>query len=51
MLWLIWIVMMLLVPVAAGVHVWFQLHRALADGPTTNSGAGSSELSRAQPWQ
>jgi len=49
MLWLIWIVMMLLVPVAAGVQVWFQLHRALADGPTTSNGAGSSELPHARP--
>jgi len=51
MLWLIWIVMMLLVPVAAGVHVWFQLRRAPADVPTINSGTGSSELSRALPQQ
>ena len=28
MLWLIWIVLMLLVPVGAGVHIWWQLHRA-----------------------
>ena len=27
MLWLIWIVLMLLTPIAAGVHVWWQLHR------------------------
>jgi hypothetical protein len=27
MLWLIWIVLMVLVPVGAGVHVWWQLHR------------------------
>jgi len=49
MLWLIWIAMMLLVPAAAGVQVWFQLHRVPADGPITSNGAGSSELPRAQP--
>ena len=27
MLWLIWIVLMILVPVGAGVHVWWQLRR------------------------
>ena len=27
MLWLIWIAMMLLVPVMAGVKVWFNIHR------------------------
>jgi hypothetical protein len=26
MLWLIWIVLILLTPIAAGVHVWWQLH-------------------------
>ena len=33
MLWLIWIALMLLVPVGAGVHVWWQLHHA--PGETT----------------
>ena len=28
MLWLIWIAIMLLVPIGAGVHIWWQLHRA-----------------------
>jgi hypothetical protein len=51
MLWLIWIAMMLIVPVAAGVHVWFQLHRAPAEGPATNSGSVSAELSSAQPHE
>jgi hypothetical protein len=32
MLWLIWIAIMLLVPVGAGVHVWWQLRRAPQDG-------------------
>ena len=27
MLWLIWIVLILLTPIAAGAHVWWQLHR------------------------
>ena len=27
MLWLIWIVLMLLTPIGAGVHVWWQLRR------------------------
>ena len=27
MLWLIWIVLILLTPIGAGVHVWWQLHR------------------------
>jgi hypothetical protein len=35
MLWLIWIVLMLLVPVGAGVHVWWQLHRAPHEGVAT----------------
>ena len=49
MLWLIWIVMLLLVPAAAGVQVWFQLHREPADGPITSNSAGSGEPPRAQP--
>jgi hypothetical protein len=28
MFWLIWIILMVLVPVGAGVHVWWQLHHA-----------------------
>jgi hypothetical protein len=32
MLWLIWIAMMLLVPVLAGVKVWFDTHRERLDG-------------------
>ena len=32
MLWLIWIVLMILVPVGAGVHVWWQLHRVPQTG-------------------
>jgi hypothetical protein len=28
MLWLIWIVLMILVPVGAGLHIWWQLHRS-----------------------
>lgn len=31
MLWLIWIVMMLAVPVAAGFDVWFRLQREAAE--------------------
>ena len=31
MLWLIWIAMMLLVPVIAGVKVWFNIHRKQSD--------------------
>jgi hypothetical protein len=31
MLWLIWIAMMLLVPVLAGVKVWFDTHRDQLD--------------------
>ena len=27
MLWLIWIVLILLTPIGASVHVWWQLHR------------------------
>ncbi len=27
MLWLIWIALMLLIPIGAGVHVWWRLHR------------------------
>jgi hypothetical protein len=42
MLWLIWIAMMLLVPAAAGVQVWFQLHRAPANLLATNGSVGSA---------
>jgi hypothetical protein len=31
MFWLIWIVLMVLVPIGAGVHVWWQLHRPSHD--------------------
>jgi hypothetical protein len=44
MLWLIWIAMMLLVPMAAGAHVWFQLRYEQPDPATTSAGAGTSEL-------
>jgi hypothetical protein len=33
MLWLIWIALILLVPIGAGVHVWWQLHRVSSVGP------------------
>jgi hypothetical protein len=32
MLWLIWIVLMILVPIGAGVHVWWQLHHVPQTG-------------------
>jgi hypothetical protein len=32
MLWLIWIAIMLLVPVGAWIHVWWQLHHAPQEG-------------------
>ena len=35
MLWLIWIVLMLLTPIGAGVHVWWQLHRAPHEAAAT----------------
>ena len=44
MLWLIWIAMMLLVPAAAGVQVWFQLRRAPADVPVIPLVIGNAEL-------
>ncbi len=31
MLWLIWIVIMLMVPLAAGVHVWLQTRQETID--------------------
>jgi len=31
--WLIWIAIMLLVPMLAGVHVWFEIHQQPADTP------------------
>jgi hypothetical protein len=34
MLWLIWIAIMLLVPMLAGVHVWFEIQQQPADTPT-----------------
>lgn len=35
MLWLIWIVIMLAVPVFAGMSVWFQLNRESNDSQAT----------------
>ena len=32
MLWLIWIVLMLLVPLLASIKVWFDTHRERIDG-------------------
>ena len=43
MLWLIWIALMLLVPMAVGVQVWFQLHHAPVD-ILTATGSGSTQL-------
>ena len=33
MFWLIWIVMMLLAPVLAGVRVWLQMRKQPSDAP------------------
>jgi len=33
MLWLIWIAIMLLVPMLAGVHVWFEIHQQPVETP------------------
>jgi hypothetical protein len=41
MLWLIWIAMMLLVPIAAGVQVWLQLRREPADVPANTELCGT----------
>ena len=50
MLWLIWIAVILLVPIGAGVQVWWQLHRLpeqaavvprLAQGALPHEGDGS----------
>jgi hypothetical protein len=43
MLWLIWIVLMLLVPILAGVKVWFDTRRndsasEIADDPPQHAG-------------
>jgi hypothetical protein len=43
MLWLIWIALMLLVPAAAGVQVWFQLRRVPADAPAVSSVVGNAQ--------
>lgn len=43
MLWLIWIALMLLVPMVAGVHVWFELHQQPADAPAATTLAISNE--------
>jgi len=37
MLWLIWIAIMLLVPMLAGVHVWFEIHQQPAEAPAATS--------------
>jgi hypothetical protein len=34
MLWLIWIGLMLLTPILAGVRVWWQLRGVSSDAPT-----------------
>jgi hypothetical protein len=34
MLWLIWIVLMVVVPVGAGVHVWWNLHETPREADT-----------------
>jgi hypothetical protein len=44
MLWLIWIALMLLVPVGAGVHVWWQLHRALGEVTAPQPVQGASQV-------
>jgi hypothetical protein len=43
MLWLIWIAIMLLTPVLAGVQVWFQINRSPVDVPKASSAVGITE--------
>jgi hypothetical protein len=43
MLWLIWIAIMLLTPVIAGVQVWLQINHPPVDAPETSSAGGIAE--------
>jgi hypothetical protein len=43
MLWLLWIAIMLLVPVFAGVQVWWQVNRPTADAPVPTVVVGTAE--------
>lgn len=43
MLWLIWIVLMLLVPLLAGVQVWWQVRHTVVETAPTESGADCGE--------
>ena len=43
MLWLIWIALMLAVPAAAGLQVWFQLRRVPADAPALPGAVGNAQ--------
>jgi hypothetical protein len=40
MLWLIWIALMLLTPVLAGIRVWLQLRQEAAQGASEPAGDG-----------
>jgi len=42
-LWLIWIALMLLVPLGAGVQVWWQLRHAPAKAPEVLCTVGKNE--------
>jgi hypothetical protein len=43
MLWMIWIVLMLLVPAVAGVQVWWQMRRAPVEVAPVECSSGSGE--------
>jgi hypothetical protein len=44
MLWLIWIALMLLAPIMAGVRVWWQLRHEPAQAAVTTSAGGAEPL-------
>jgi hypothetical protein len=43
MLWLIWIVLMLLVPAVAGVQVWWQVRHTVVESAPAEADAWRSE--------
>ena len=45
MLWLIWLLPMVLVPVLAGVRVWWQLRREAAEVPVAIGGQRDDSVS------
>jgi hypothetical protein len=43
MLWLIWIALMLLTPVVAGVSVWYELHKRVEENVVSDLPNGQAQ--------